>query len=81
MIMENKTEKHIFFYLSKPIRAPPHGKFIKEKLRIFCNLPAKQSTPPFFYGNRIKPIPFPYFIAKIYVAYPVRDCICIHNLT
>ena len=27
-----------------------------------------------------RPIPFPYFLAKIYVAYPVRDCICIHNL-
>ena len=30
----------------------------------------------FFYGNGIKPIPFPYFITKIYVAYLVRDWIC-----
>ena len=31
----------------------------------------------FFMEMRLKPIPFPNFIAKIYVAYPVWDCICI----
>ena len=29
----------------------------------------------------LNPSPFLTLFAKIYVAYPVRDCICIHNLT